>query len=318
MEKMKIFKFGGKALESLRSFVQVRKIVEKERPQVIVVSAIGKTTNALEDFVKGCRSNDKNLMEDALGRILGINGSIIKEISLPWLWCRPQKTIDFLKEFASRRKEFNSWEIISDRIAIEGELLAADILCQFLDLNRIMATIIRADSFIKTDLNFNCANFLEEQSLRKFPGNEFKSCLEEGEIIIIHGFIASATVDTPFLKFDGATTLGREGSDYTAALIAFLLTELEIAEVESVTLWKDVPGVADRNPKEKSKDPVHYFSSLSYTKCGEEIQPGGIAEGLIHPKTVEVLKKLGIPLWIKSFWKPNLRGTFVGNPGLID
>ena len=321
MKKIKVFKFGGGVLKDPQSLLQLLSIVKKERPEVIVVSAMGKTTNALKNLAEGYINDDKNLINYSFEEIDKYNGSLIRSI---WMSKESEKNeiktiynsyIEFFKKLTSSKPFCNSHEMIYDRIMVLGEIISSVIVSQFLSENLSKHLLVRADDFIMTDMNFGSANVLIDKSIKKFKNSIFAKELERGTPLITQGFIGRSATNfslnhTDFV-FDGPTTLGRESSDYSASLIAHLIVNSLLAIVEEVTLWKDVNGVANRDPKEKTDQPLFYFSSMSYKDFRLQIAHGGSAEGLVHSKTLNELEPYKIPLRIKSFWNPDTAGTLI-------
>ena len=322
MKKIKIFKFGGGVLKDPQSLYQLLSIAKKEKPEVIVVSAMGKTTNALKNLAEGYINDDKNLINYSFEEIDKYNGSLIRSI---WMSKESEKSevktiynsyIEFLKKLTSSKPFCNSPEMIYDRIMVLGEIISSVIVSQFLseNLNKNLL-LIRADDFIITDMNFGSANVMIDESIKRFKNSVFAKELKQGRPLITQGFIGRSATDLSFNQsdfiFDGPTTLGRESSDYSASLIARLIVNSRLAIVEGVTLWKDVDGVANRDPKEKTDQPLFYLSSMSYNDFRLQIAHGGSAEGLVHPKTLNELEPYKIPLRIKSFWSPDTAGTLI-------
>jgi aspartate kinase len=321
MKKIKVFKFGGGVLKDFRSLFQLLFIVKEENPEVIVVSAMGKTTNALERLAEGYIKDDKNLINYSFEEIDRYNGALIRSI---WKSKDSEKSevktiynsyIEFLKKLTFDKPFYNSHKMIRDRFMVFGEIISSVIVSQFLSGEMSKHLLAMADDFIMTDMNFGSANVLIDKSIKKFKNSPFAKGLKEGIPLVTQGFIGRSATNLSLKHsgfiFYGPTTLGREGSDYSASLIARLINNSGIAEVEEVTLWKDVDGVANRNPKEISDEPLIYLPSMSYQELRSQIMHGGNAEGLVHPKTLNELEPLKIPLRVRSFWNLKNPGTLI-------
>jgi aspartate kinase len=309
MREIFISKFGGGVLHDKSSFPQLFTIVKEEKPTIVVVSAFGGTTTALMDFALGCKEGDINLQKKALEKIHGYHDPILKYLYLRSATEAFEARIERLKKFA-KDKSNNCWPIIFDTISAIGEITASEVVSDFLNAQGLPNVLMTASEFIRTDMNFGSANILKKESIEKIQNGNFTSHLTQGKMIVIPGYLGYAIEQGAF-TFRGYTTLGREGSDYTAGLVANMVSSVPGFDfhVREVTLWKDVDGVANHDPKEKSEKPLHFFSALSYKELREEIQPGGIAEGLVHPKTIGELEEKEIPLRIRNFWNLKNPGT---------
>jgi len=312
MKNIRIGKFGGGVINIPASLPQLRKIAEEEKLQIIVVSAIGKTTNAIKDLVEGHMLGDKNMIRDAVLRIREYNETLINSFSLDaTVRSEYQKHLHFLIE-CPMKKYCNVWGMIMDDMLARGEKMASIIISGYLNQEGFSNENIDAGDIIRTDMNFGAANVLKDEC--KLVPTRFSESLRKDKPVVFPGFIGRCSIQEskyPYFSFSGLTTLGREGSDYSAALLANLLSEYSGYKVEVVSLFKDVNGVANRNPKEESDSMLEYFTSLTYAEFYLGIQPGGRFEGLAHPKTVKELEEVKVPLWIKSFWHPELPGTII-------
>lgn len=322
MEPINIHKFGGGVLKDADSFPQLLKIVSEEKPQIIVVSAIGKTTNVLKDAAEGLILRDKNMIEDAFARFANIFYPIIKKfISLygeeacMLLTERFNHYTNFLEGFFTKKSLSALSLMTTDRILVVGELISSEFISWYLTQNSFKNKLRHAKEFIRTDMNFGAANVLKEESMKLLTSapSTLMYSLTNGTPVVTQGFVGFSKTAEDDFAFSGPTTLGREGSDYTAALIANMLAKLKypgFAPVAKVVLWKNVNGVAHDPNKTNEND--HYFDLLSYSEFNEKIQFGGTAEGLVHPKTVKELEEVNVPLWIRNFNHPEMHGTFIG------
>ena len=286
---MKIYKFGGASIKdsdgvkNLLSILNIKKI-EKT---LLVVSAMGKTTNNLEQVVDNYFNNKNNLdfslkvVYDYHHQILenlfeNTNHNIFREIKL---------IFRNIKEFLDKNKSPN-FSFVYDQVVSNGELISSKIICEFLNNNGVSINWIDAREIIKTDSKFRGANVNWKETKIKISKN-----IDINQLNITQGFIGSDNNNF-------TSTLGREGSDYSAAIIAFCLN------AKSLTIWKDVPGVLNCDPK-VFKNPV-LLENISYS---EAIELAFYGASVIHPKTLQPLQKKEIPLLVKSFYDPNSNGT---------
>ena len=286
---MKIYKFGGASIKdsdgvkNLLSILNIKKI-EKT---LLVVSAMGKTTNNLEQVVDNYFNNKNNLdfslkvVYDYHHQILenlfeNTNHNIFREIKL---------IFRNIKEFLDKNKSPN-FSFVYDQVVSNGELISSKIICEFLNNNGVSINWIDAREIIKTDSKFRGANVNWKETKSKISKN-----IDINQLNITQGFIGSDNNNF-------TSTLGREGSDYSAAIIAFCLN------AKSLTIWKDVPGVLNCDPK-VFKNPV-LLENISYS---EAIELAFYGASVIHPKTLQPLQKKEIPLLVKSFYDPNSNGT---------
>ena len=286
---MKIYKFGGASIKdsdgvkNLLSILNIKKI-EKT---LLVVSAMGKTTNNFEQVVDNYFNNKNNLdfslkvVYDYHHQILenlfeNTNHNIFREIKL---------IFRNIKEFLDKNKSPN-FSFVYDQVVSNGELISSKIICEFLNNNGVSINWIDAREIIKTDSKFRGANVNWKETKSKISKN-----IDINQLNITQGFIGSDNNNF-------TSTLGREGSDYSAAIIAFCLN------AKSLTIWKDVPGVLNCDPK-VFKNPV-LLENISYS---EAIELAFYGASVIHPKTLQPLQKKEIPLLVKSFYDPKSNGT---------
>lgn len=295
---MKIFKFGGASVKDANGVKNILNVLKHTGfdNTLIVVSAMGKTTNALERVVSSFFENKVQFSVDLeLVRIQ--HHSIIKE-----LYDAENKVItdkvnalfdgvlDFLKTTDS---DDYSW--VYDQVVSLGELVSTTIISDYMQSQDIDNTWLDARKCIKTDAYYRDANLYwtdTEAAIQKEVAGK--------RTLVSQGFIASApNGDT--------TTLGREGSDYSAAIFAYALG------ADSVTIWKDVPGVLNGDPR-KFDDTV-LLHQISYR---EAIELAFYGASVIHPKTLQPLQRKQIPLYVKSFENPENPGTAVSKGKTLD
>ena len=286
---MKIFKFGGASVKDAQGVKNVALVLESagfERV-LLVVSAMGKTTNALEkavqnyfdktDYQSEIEKVKQNHLEISRG-LFQENHPVFAEISL---------FFDDIESFLRRNKSPN-YNFVYDQVVSCGEMISSKILSEYLNDIQFRNVWLDARDYVKTDSNYREGNINWEETQRKI------SELDRNICFVTQGFIGSEANNF-------TVTLGREGSDYSAAIFAYCL------DAEAMTIWKDVPGVMTGDPR-KSKD-VHLLSNISYE---EAIEMAYYGASVIHPKTLQPLKQKNIPFYVKSFLEPKEPGTKVG------
>ncbi len=289
---MRIFKFGGasvKDAEGVRNLVAVLEEVGHEHT-LLVVSAMGKTTNAMEKVVDSYFT-DKASLALALQEVVSFH----KEITGA-LFTNPKHPVfDQVKLLFEEVQGFLAWNkspnysFVYDQVVGYGELVSTTILNAYLNEAGIKSTWLDVRSLIKTDNSYRDARVNWEKTQQIVSRD-----VDEDNLYITQGFLGSD--DNNF-----TTTLGREGSDYTAAILAYCLN------ARSVTIWKDVPGVLNADPRYfKEATLLH---KISYR---EAIELAFYGASVIHPKTLQPLQRKEIPLHVKSFMRPKDAGTTVG------
>jgi len=287
---MRVFKFGGASVKDADGLKRVSEILKATSGQlIVVVSAMGKTTNALEKLVPKLNASDS---EELIRKIEDYHYGIAKAC-ITHLY--KDKVCDILREtFSELRKlvkeySFANYDERYDQIVSYGEIISTHIVSCFLSDEGITNSWTDARKFICTDVNYRDAK-VDFQKTEKC----FESLVDtKSDILITQGFIGCSR--------DGkSTTLGREGSDYTAAIIAYCI------HAESVTIWKDVPGVLNADPK-KFSDTVK-IDQLGYQDAIELAYYGA---SVIHPKTIKPLQNKNIPLYVKPFLEPEAAGTCI-------
>ncbi len=285
---MKVFKFGG---ASVKDAAGVRNLAEIVRTQgqnaVIVVSAMGKTTNALESLVRVYVDNQSSAIQTQLASLKTYHTDIMNELN--GNFSQVHQTFTQLENYL-RSPVSALYDEVYDQIVSVGELLSTQIIAAYLINTGLSIRWIDARQLIRTD-----ATFREGRVDWEFTGGQIKSAVKKSGINITQGFIGQSADNR-------TTTLGREGSDYTAAIFAYCLN------AESVTIWKDVPGVLNADPK--WFDETVLLERLTYQDAIELAYYGAT---VIHPKTIKPLQNKGIPLLVKSFLKPDAPGTVIGN-----
>ena len=295
---MQIFKFGGASVKDAAGVRNVAKILEKVgyAHSLIVISAMGKTTNALEVVVNNYFKAPAQLPE-SLQTIKDFHYQIIRELfsdeNHPVYW-KVDGLFAELSSFLERNKS-PKHSFVYDQVIGFGELLSTTIISQYLNDNGIKNNWIDVRNLIKTDSNYRDAGIDWEETQTNISNTINKSLLN-----ITQGFLGS---DANFFT----TTLGREGSDYTAAIFAYCLN------AKSVTIWKDVPGVLNADPR--------YFQHTQLLRkipYQEAIELAFYGASVIHPKTLQPLQQKEIPLYVRSFVNPTEEGSAVCNVASLE
>ena len=295
---MRIYKFGGASVKDASGVKNLVKILNElgNDKTLIVVSAMGKMTNSLEFVVKNYFENQKEL-EYSLNEIFVFHNNILNELfsenNHP-IYFETKEIFENLKVFLKRNKSPN-YSFVYDQVVSFGEILSTKIINSYLNYVNIKSNWLDSRLLIKTDSKYRDAN-LNWQVTQNNISNRVNNSL----LNITQGFIASD--DNNF-----STTLGREGSDYSAAIFAYCLN------AESVTIWKDVPGVLNADPRVFKKPQL--LNKISYT---EAIELAFYGASVIHPKTLQPLQKKEIPLYVKSFLDPSSQGTAISRGIKID
>ena len=295
---MKIFKFGGASVKDAESIKNVASVLNYTGYDntIIVVSAIGKTTNLLEKLVKDYVSKSVNL-KNTFHELIDSHLKILNELNFnnnSKLIIDVKKIIQKIKFFLDNNKSPN-YDFIYDQVVSFGEIISTTIISQYLNSIGILNKLIDAREIIKTDSYYRDSNVNWETSQTKI-----KKTFDSNGVYVTQGFIGS-----DYNNF--TTTLGREGSDYTAAIIAYSI------DAKEVIIWKDVPGVLNADPKEFKKTKL--LNKISYR---EAIELAYYGASVIHPKTLQPLQKKEIPLIVKSFMDPKGKGTVVSKGSDID
>src|SRR5690606_27171070 len=288
---MRIFKFGGASVKDADGVKNLAHVLEQVgfENTLLVISAMGKTTNALEVVIRNYfdKSNELNA---SLQEVRKYHNQILMDLfdnEDHEVFYEVTSLLDDLEYFIRSNKSPN-YNFVYDQVISFGELVSTTIVSFYLKEVGIKNNWIDVRNFIKTDTNYRDANVDWEQTQ-----NLIKKGVKKNTLNITQGFIGSD-------ENNFTTTLGREGSDYTAAIFAYCLS------AESVTIWKDVPGVLNADPR--------YFENailLNQISYREAIELAFYVASVIHPKTLQPLQRKEIPLYVKSFVNPQLNGTSV-------
>ena len=294
---MKVFKFGGASISNVERIQNVQNILQSYKGEkiLIIISAMGKTTNALEKVAQAFFEGRKDEALQLFQQVKESHLNILKYlVTLNW-----QKAENQLKDFFTEvewllhDKPIKDFDYYYDQIVCCGELLSTAIVSNYLNEIGVKNKWIDVRDIFRTDDNFRDAAIDWDFTQRKI-NEEVVSIFEEQDIIITQGFIGATDENE-------STTLGREGSDYSAAVFANILN------AESQTIWKDVEGVMNADPK-KFAD-AQFIKALSYA---EVIEMAYYGAQVIHPKTIKPLQNKNIPLHVRCFLDPELpAGTII-------
>ena len=295
---MKVFKFGGASINGVDSIKNVGSIIQAYPGEklLIVVSAMGKTTNALEKivdaFFEGKKEAALQLFEQLKNSHLGLLKYLV---TVEWRQAENQLKDFFTEiEWLLHDKPVRSYDYYYDQVVCCGELFSSSVLANYFTEEKIKTAWVDVRDIVRTDNNFRDAGIdwaITAQQIQE----KVMPLFSEVDVVITQGFIGATDENE-------STTLGREGSDYSAAIFANLLP------AESVTIWKDVEAVMSADPRQ-FKDAVNIYE-LSYT---EVIEMAYYGAQVIHPKTIKPLQNKGIPLLVKNFINPALPGTVIGS-----
>lgn len=286
---MKVFKFGGTSVKNAEAIKNVCNIISNESELLTVVfSAMGNSTNLLEELVKAyCKQNEN--MWDILAQIEEYHFEIIDELFNEEI---PQAVIELFDNLKNKLKSYPSLDsnYEYDQIICYGELISTSIVSIYMNSISLNNKWIDIRKMLKTNDQFRNAKVdwnLSDKLIKK------ELDFTDVNLYVTQGFIGSTIKNL-------TTTIGRDGSDYTSAILGSILN------AESVTIWKDVLGVLNGDPK-KMKNAIK-IDKLSYKEAVEMTHSGA---KVIHPKTMKPLHNKGIPLYVKSFGIPDDPGTVI-------
>jgi aspartate kinase len=295
---MRIFKFGGASVKDAEGIRNVHSVLQTVgfEDVLLVISAMGKTTNALEVVIKNYFEKSPEL-QSSIQEVKKYHNQILLDLfedDKNAVFKDVNSLFSELDHFISQNKSPN-YNFVYDQIVSFGELISTTIISHFMGFMGIKTQWIDVRNLIKTDNNYRDANVDWDTTQKLISKTVKKKTLN-----VTQGFLGSD-------ENNFTTTLGREGSDYTAAIFAYCLN------AESVTIWKDVPGVMNADPR--------YFENarlLNQISYREAIELAFYGATVIHPKTLQPLQKKEIPLFVKSFINPTLPGTSVSKGTDLD
>jgi aspartate kinase len=289
---MRIFKFGGASVKDANGVKNVVNVLKEVGHQdtLLVISAMGKTTNAMEKIVDSYFT-DKNQLDVAIQGVVNTHKVILNELFKAKnheIHNRVNALIEEFRGFLMWNKS-PKYAFVYDQVVGYGELLSTTIVSAYLNEVGLENQWLDVRDLIKTDNSYRDAQVNWEKTQEKI-----KDKVNPNKLNITQGFLGSD-------ENNFTTTLGREGSDYTAAILAYCL------KADSVTIWKDVPGVLNADPRHFEE--TELLHKISYR---EAIELAFYGASVIHPKTLQPLQGREIPLHVKSFLNPKEQGTTVG------
>ena len=294
---MRVFKFGGASVKDAKGIKNLASIVAKsDGDLIVVVSAMGKMTNAFEELFKSYYDGKESIWShfefikryhyEIMEELFKSSNPIFSEIDASFFTLE-----DRLQKHPSLDYDFEYDQIIS-----YGELISTKIISGYLSKIEVENTWIDIRYLLKTDDEWRNANVDFDLS-KKLMQDAFN--FKDTKVYVTQGFLGGTTTNL-------TTTLGREGSDYTAAILASLLN------AKQVEIWKDVPGILNADPQyfvgATKIDALSYREAVELTFFGAKV---------IHPKTIKPLQNEGIPMYVRSFIQPTASGTVIGPDSLI-
>jgi aspartate kinase len=293
---MQVFKFGGASVKNPDGIKNVSNIIKHYglgKPLMVVVSAIGKTTNQLEKVVSA-KFNNIDLAKGLLDEIRLSHESFIIDLfgNFPVVLEEELNEHFTEAEWVIEETREMSYDYVYDQIVSLGELISSRILANWLIYEGVIVDWLDARSLIITNDTWREGRVLWTETNERIR-TEVLPIIASGKVVLTQGFIGSTNENN-------TVTLGREGSDYTAAIISAAL------DAEAMIIWKDVPGVLTADPKVFEN--VTKIDRLSYTEAIEMTYYGA---KVIHPKTIQPLENKNIPLFVKSFLEPEAEGTYI-------
>ena len=288
---MKVFKFGGASIKSANAIKNVAKILNSQDLSncLLVISAMGKMTNAFEKITDAYFNNDQEKLTKSIDFTSKFHLKIINNLFVENHVIHEKITILFgqLVRFLTQNKSRN-YDYLYDQIVSYGELLSTTIVSDYLNEIKIYNNWVDVREIIITDAVFRDATVNWQETEKRI-----KTKVDFSKLTIVQGFIGG--------DLNGnTTTLGREGSDFTAGIFAYCL------DAESLTIWKDVLGVLNADPREFKE--VQLLEHISYE---ETIEMAFYGASVIHPKTIKPIQNKKIPLIVRSFKNLNSPGTKV-------
>ncbi len=294
---MKVFKFGGASVKDATSVKNVAAVLSlfKNEPLVVVISAMGKTTNALESVVKAYFEKNEKL-KDYLKEVKDYHSNIIKELgfkkdhSIYEALENALVEIDWIVEEEPSR----GYAFAYDQIVSQGELISTKIVSAFLNENDFQNEWLDIRDCLITDNTYREGKVNWELT-EKLVNMKVPGLLKKNNLVITQGFVGATSENF-------TTTLGREGSDYTAAILSHCL------DAEEMIVWKDVPGVLSADPKfyedAVKLQEISYLDAIELTYYGATV---------LHPKTIKPLENKNIPMYVRSFISPKEKGTSIAD-----
>jgi aspartate kinase len=295
---MLVFKFGGASVKDAEGIVNLANVVKRcqDDQLLIVVSAMGKTTNTLEKLTKAYIEGNEQL-QVIFDDVKKYHYTILEELFEPTHAIFDEVANTFVEiDWVIEEEPQDDYDFIYDQIVSIGEMVSTRIVNAYLNKAGLKSRWLDVRGYIYTDNTYR-EGIVQWDKTRTSISKDIHGLLQKG-IVVTQGFLGGTSENF-------TTTLGREGSDYTASIFAACLG------AESVTTWKDVPGVLNADPK--FFDDTIKFDELSYAEAIEMTYYGA---SVIHPKTIKPLQNAKIPLYVKSFYNPDEAGTVIKEDGV--
>lgn len=293
---MKVFKFGGASVDSISRIRNLPAILRSYGSEkiLIVISAMGKTTNALEKVAEAYYAGEMEKALELFNQIKLNHLQIAESLEAGEHNIFQHRMADFFTEveWLLHDKPVRTYHYYYDQIVCVGELLSTSIVSSFLQKEGLLNHWVDVRDIFATDDQFRAANIDWEKTSARFS-EWILPLFNETNIVLTQGFIGSTDANE-------STTLGREGSDYSAAIFANLMN------ADALIIWKDVEGVMNADPK--AFPDARYIRELGYD---EVIEMSFYGAQVIHPKTIKPLQNKNIPLQVKCFLNPDLPGTLI-------
>lgn len=284
---MRVYKFGGASVKDAQGIANVLRIVAREQGElIVVVSAIGKTTNALERVVNArWEKRDEDAIREyeairdqhrTIARELGLDETVVQQL--------------FATNLVADIPLADNYDEFYDQVVARGELNSSLLLSAYLNANGVANELLSMPHLLLTDETFR-----EARVDTAVSAENVRQAIEQSgaQVFVTQGFIGGTAKGQ-------RTTLGREGSDYTAALLA------NFVDAESVTIWKDVPGILNADPR--LVDNTILIPELSY---GEAVELAYSGAQVIHPKSIRPVENKKIPLYVRPFNTPDEQGSVI-------
>ena len=298
---MQVFKFGGASVNSVERIKKVAAIVRSFSGQkiLIVISAMGKTTNALEKVAEAFFNNQKEQSLQLFEQVKQQHLTTAKYLLVKNYLACEQQLKDFFTEveWLLHDKPVRDYDYYYDQVVCAGELISTAIVSAYLNEEGITNQWLDVRDIFRTDDEFRDANIDWDFTTRRI-NESIVPVFNKDTLIITQGFIGATDENE-------STTLGREGSDYSAAVFANML------DAVSLSIWKDVEGVMNADPKQFAS--AQLISELNYD---EVIEMAYYGAQVIHPKTIKPLQNKNIPLQVKCFLDTALPGTIIHNKNI--
>lgn len=293
---MKIFKFGGASVKDAAAVRNVSHIISlyPQDKLIVVISAMGKTTNLLEEIVDALWNQQKETFLTTIDQCYAFHQEIVAELFEEKHFAIHTELESIFTKLKDRfdRSLSENYSFEYDQIVSLGEVISTRIVEAFLRESGHQSVWVDARKIIRTDNHYQEGN-VDWEKTQQFVQDRLLGVMKLSRIAITQGFIGHTSEGF-------TTTLGREGSDYTAGILAFC------SNATDVTIWKDVPGMLNADPRvfsdTKKLDKISFKEAIELSYYGASV---------IHPKTVKPLKNKGIPLYVKSFIDPHAEGTAI-------